>query len=92
MKLHRFGLEMIGLWPKTNKFTNKRNVWSEIRVGIILFLIIFVTNVPMTCAITQIWGDMILIIDNLQSTLSFITVSMKYVIMRWNQKDMTKII
>jgi len=89
VKLHRLGLEVIGLWPKTEKFT-KKNLWSEIRVGIILILIIIFIFIPMICMIMHVWGNMILVINNLHVTLPLVTLLTKYIIMRWKQTGMCK--
>ncbi|XP_024875357.1 uncharacterized protein LOC112456831 isoform X2 [Temnothorax curvispinosus] len=35
VELHRLGLEVIGLWPKTEQFT-KKCLWPEIRTVYIL--------------------------------------------------------
>lgn len=88
MELHHFSLEIFGLWPKTDKFAR---LWSEIRVGIILTLLIFVCNIPMICKIIQIWGDMVLVINNLQICLPYIIASMKYIIIRRKRTGMFRI-
>ncbi|XP_011706036.1 PREDICTED: uncharacterized protein LOC105461232 [Wasmannia auropunctata] len=89
VELHRLGMEMIGLWPKTEKF--KKNRWPEIRVVLISILLIFV-SVPMIYAMKRVWGDIVLLIDSLQITIPLLTVSVKYVIMRWKQTVLMSII
>ncbi|XP_011704105.1 PREDICTED: uncharacterized protein LOC105459626, partial [Wasmannia auropunctata] len=89
VELHHFGFEIIGLWPKTDKFAR---LWSEIRISIILILLIFVLNIPMIYTITQIWDDMVLVINNLQTTLPFVAASVKYVIMRWKRTVFSSIV
>ena len=84
VKIHRLGLETMGLWPKYDKY-NKNNLWLKLRVGMILVLLIFVTNVPMIHAIIQVWGNMVLVIENLRSILPLLIASVKYVIMLWKQ-------
>ncbi|EGI63384.1 hypothetical protein G5I_08111, partial [Acromyrmex echinatior] len=71
--------EIVGLWPKPNKYT-KKYLWPKIWIGIILILLIFVSNVPMIRAIIKVWGNMVLVIDNLHTTLPLIVVSVKYII------------
>lgn len=88
VELHYFGLELLGLWPKADKFAR---FWSEIRVGIILTLFIFVSDIPMICEIIQIWGDMVLVINNLQICLPYLILSVKYIIMRWKRTGMFRI-
>lgn len=82
--LHRTGLKMLGLWPKNHKFT-KESLWSKLHAGIILILLIFVCNVPMIYAITQIQNDMVLVVGNIQCSLPMVVTSIKYIIMRWKQ-------
>jgi len=89
VELHRLGLEIIGLWPKSEKF--KKSLWPDIRVGIILILLIFI-SIPMICAVIHVWDNMILLIDSLQITIPMLTISIKYIIMRWKQTGMFKII
>ncbi|KYN05952.1 hypothetical protein ALC62_03126 [Cyphomyrmex costatus] len=81
VNLHRFGFEMMGLWPKSNK-SNKKNLVSEIWVGIIFVLLVFISNIPMMCAVIQVWGNMIFVINNLQTTLPLLIASVKYAIIR----------
>ncbi|XP_018354235.1 PREDICTED: uncharacterized protein LOC108755617 [Trachymyrmex septentrionalis] len=88
---HRIGFEMVGLWPKLNKYTEK-NLLSKIWVGIIFILLIFVTIVPMIYAIIQVWGNMISVISNLQTTLPFLIASLKYAIIRRKQTVVLSIV
>lgn len=91
VELHRLSLEIVGLWPKTEKF-EKESLWTEIRVGTILILLIFVSNIPTIYAVMNVWGDMVLLIDSLQVTLPLLTILVKYVIMRWKRTGMFKMI
>ncbi|XP_011704777.1 PREDICTED: odorant receptor 22c-like, partial [Wasmannia auropunctata] len=84
IELNRFGLDLVGLWPKTNE-TVKYTFVSDLRVGIIFFIVTFLSIIPLLCSLVQVWGDMILIVDNLQVTLSLLAVSLKLVIMRWKR-------
>ncbi|XP_039307766.1 odorant receptor 43a-like [Solenopsis invicta] len=79
VEFHRLAMEVIGLWPKTGKFIRKS--WSEIWVGIIFILLLFI-SIPMICTVTRVWGDMVLLTDNLQITLPLLTILVKYVIIR----------
>ncbi|XP_071626239.1 odorant receptor 10-like isoform X2 [Temnothorax longispinosus] len=84
IELNRLGLELIGLWPRTNE-TVKNTFVSDLRVGMIFFVITFLSIIPLLCSFVQVWGDMILMIDNLQVTLPLIVVSLKLVIIRWKR-------
>ncbi|XP_018354231.1 PREDICTED: uncharacterized protein LOC108755613 [Trachymyrmex septentrionalis] len=85
--LQRFGFEMVGLWPKPNKC-----LWPKVWVGIILILLIFVSYVPMIRAIIQVWGNMVLVIDNLHTTLPQVIVSVKYIIILRKQTVVLSIV
>lgn len=89
VELHRLGLELIGLWPncKTDEATKKGH-GSDIRVGLAFITVILVSGVPLIWALLRVWGDMVLMIDNLRITLPLIVVSIKFVIMRWKRTGM----
>jgi len=91
VKLHRISLEMVGLWPKLNK-CNKKNLWLEIWDDIIFVLLIFVSNVPMIYTVIEVWGNMISVINSLRTTLAMLIVSVKYIIIRWKQTSISRII
>ncbi|XP_018354233.1 PREDICTED: uncharacterized protein LOC108755615 [Trachymyrmex septentrionalis] len=85
--LQRLGFEMVGLWPKPSKC-----LWPKVWVGIILILLIFVSYVPMIRAIIQVWGNMVLVIDNLHTTLPQVIVSVKYIIILRKQTVVLSIV
>ncbi|XP_012533427.1 uncharacterized protein LOC105835038 isoform X2 [Monomorium pharaonis] len=91
VEIHRLGLETMGLWPKYDKY-NENNLWLKLRVGIILILLIFITNVPMIHAIVQVWGNMVLVIENLRIAIPLLITSVKYIIMLWKQTVFLSII
>ncbi|XP_018376851.1 PREDICTED: uncharacterized protein LOC108770057 [Trachymyrmex cornetzi] len=91
INLHRSAFEMVGLWPKYNKCT-KKNLWTEIRVAIVIISLIFISNIPMIYSVIQVWGNMVLVIDNLRGTLPQIIVSVKYVIIRRKRKVLLSIV
>ena len=74
VELNRFGLELVGLWPKTDEVT-KDNYASDLRVGIIFVIIMFVSGIPLVWALIRVRNDMILVVDNLQITLPVGTAS-----------------
>ncbi|XP_024875351.1 uncharacterized protein LOC112456826 [Temnothorax curvispinosus] len=85
VELHRLGMEMIGLWPKTDKFIKKYQ-WLEFRVGIILILLIIIF-LPTMCTFMNVWGNMVLVIDSLHIALPMVTIIAKYVVIRWKRTD-----
>ncbi|XP_018303742.1 uncharacterized protein [Mycetomoellerius zeteki] len=91
VRLHRLAFEMVGLWPKSNKCT-KKSLWPKIWVGIVLILLIFVSNVPMIYAVIQVWGNVVLVIDNLHIMLPLVITSLKYVIIQRKRKVLLSIV
>lgn len=88
VELNRIGLKFIGLWPKFDE-ADKDNYASDLRVGIIFVIVTVFSVIPLICSLIRVWGDMMLIIDNLQVTLPLVVVSMKLVIMRWKRRGMS---
>ncbi|KAG5314178.1 OR13A protein, partial [Acromyrmex insinuator] len=91
IKLNRLGLELLGLWPKSDEIS-KNNFSSDLRVVIIFVIVTFVSGIPLACSLIRVWGDMILMIDNLQITLPLLVVSLKLVVLRWKQTALLSII
>ncbi|XP_071626193.1 uncharacterized protein [Temnothorax longispinosus] len=91
VELNRLGLELVGLWPKSDKIS-KNKFASDLRVIIIFVIVGFASGIPLTCSLIRVWGNMILMIDNLQVTLSFLVILLKLVIMRWKQTALLSII
>lgn len=87
VQLHRLGLELIGLWPKTYEAAKKSH-GSDIRVGLVFIMVVLGSGVPLIWALMRVWGDMVLMIDNLRITLPLIVVSVKFIIMRCKQTGM----
>ncbi|XP_071626202.1 odorant receptor 13a-like isoform X1 [Temnothorax longispinosus] len=91
VELHRLCLELIGLWPTADE-VSKKKLWSNIRVGFIFITVIVVSGVPLVWALIRVWGDMVLMVDNLRVTLPLIMVSFKFVIIRWKRKVLLSIV
>ncbi|KAL0100986.1 hypothetical protein PUN28_019407 [Cardiocondyla obscurior] len=86
VELNRFGLELVGLWPKIDKVVTN-SYTSDLRIYIIFVIITFISGIPLVCSLIRVRHDMILLIDNLQITLPLIIVSLKLVTMRWKRTD-----
>jgi len=91
IELNRFSLELVGLWPKTNEAV-KNTFVSDLRVGVIFFIVTFLSIIPILCSLVRVWGDMLFIIDNLQITLPLLVISLKIVIIRWKHTGMSEIV
>lgn len=88
VELNRFGMEVAGLWPKIDEAA-KNSLVSNFRVAII-FIVTFLSVIPLLCAFVRIWGDTSLMIDNLQITLPLLIVLLKLVIIRWKRTGMSQ--
>ncbi|XP_039307759.1 odorant receptor 43a isoform X2 [Solenopsis invicta] len=86
IELNRFGLKLIGLWPKIDNVI-KGNYTSDLRVVLIFVMITFITGIPLVWSLLRVRHDMILVIDNLQITLPLMIVSLKLFVMRWKRTD-----
>lgn len=86
VQLHRLGLDLIGLWPKTDEA--KKSHGSNIRVGFVFVMVMLGSGVPLIWALMRVWGDMVLMVDNLRITLPLIVVSAKFIIMRSKRTGM----
>ncbi|RLU20731.1 ObirOr5-U8 [Ooceraea biroi] len=91
VELHRFGLELVGLWPTTDKAAKTSNI-SDLRGCIIFIIIAFVCAIPFICSLIRVRSDIILVMDNLQVTLPLMVVLLKLIIMRWKQTALLSIL
>lgn len=83
--LCRFGFKIIGLWPENYK-TNKNNFVFNIHAIIVFIILTFVFLMPLIWSLIRVWGNMILMIDNLQITLTGIAIWAKFCIM-WRKQS-----
>lgn len=83
VELNRFGLELIGLLPKTG--ADKNSLVSDLRVATVFITTLLSVIIPILWALVRIWGDASLMIDNLQITLPLMIILLKLTIMRWKQ-------
>ncbi|XP_029168650.1 odorant receptor 22c-like [Nylanderia fulva] len=90
VQLHRLGLDLIGLWPSTDEA--KKSHGSNIRVGFVFVMVMLGSGVPLIWALIRVWGDMVLMIDNLRITLPLIVVTAKFIIMRSKQAVLLSIV
>jgi hypothetical protein len=90
IELNRFGLKLVGLWPKIHEVIE--DYTSDLRIVIIFVIITFISGIPLVCSLLRVRHDMILVIDNLQITLPLMIVSLKLVVMRWKRTGLYGII
>ncbi|KAL6442591.1 hypothetical protein ACFW04_002616 [Cataglyphis niger] len=88
IKLNRFALNIVGLWPRNNENIYDRFL-SDFRTTFSFLLIFFFGLIPSIHSLVRTWGDMIAIIDNLQFTLPILITIIKLAIIRWKKTDIT---
>jgi len=67
----------------------KRRFGPDIRASFAFIMIAFVLGIPLVHALIRVWGNMVLMIDNLRLTLPILTILLKFVIMRRKQSGMS---
>ncbi|XP_011707038.1 PREDICTED: uncharacterized protein LOC105462209 isoform X2 [Wasmannia auropunctata] len=90
VKLNRFILNLIGLWPKTEQNFQQR-LMCNFRVLVVFLGIILVLLIPSIHSLTRIFGDIVLMLDNLQFTLPSISCLIRIVIFWWKKKAIQSI-
>ncbi|XP_018392263.1 PREDICTED: odorant receptor 43a-like [Cyphomyrmex costatus] len=78
-------LKIIGLWPEKNK-NQREELLSKIRFLLNVIILITVLTIPVLMSLIRVWGDMILMIDNLQYSLPIFITILKVFIM-WYKKE-----
>ena len=84
ISLNRCMLKIIGLWPKESKIRCEE-LLSKIQFLFNVIMLIFVLTIPALMSLIKVWGDMILMIDNLQYTLPLLITMLKVFIMWYNK-------
>ncbi|GAB1864526.1 Odorant receptor [Camponotus japonicus] len=89
IELNRPSLELIGLWPNMNGIVKRSLGYScDICASFAFIMVAFILGIPLVHALTRVWGDMTLMIDNLRITIPMLTILLKLVIMRWKQSEL----
>ncbi|XP_071639634.1 uncharacterized protein [Temnothorax longispinosus] len=88
--LNRCMLKIIGLWPEETK-DHREKLLSKLRLLLNIIMLIFVLTIPALVSLIRVWGDMILMIDNLQYTLPLLITALKVFIM-WHKKEVNMIV
>ncbi|XP_039312110.1 odorant receptor 43a-like isoform X1 [Solenopsis invicta] len=85
--LHRCMLKIVGLWPQQSRDQYKE-FFSNFRMLFNATAIVFILIIPGLAQLINLWGDIILIIDNLQFTLPFLVTILKIFIMWYKKGDL----
>ncbi|XP_026826812.1 odorant receptor 43a-like [Ooceraea biroi] len=91
VKLNRFSLKLIGLWPMTEDHIPE-NIIYKCRPLIIILIITFGILIPSIHSLIRIRSNIMLLIDNLQYTLPIITCTIRVVVFWWKKKAVTSVL
>ncbi|XP_019695882.2 odorant receptor Or2-like [Harpegnathos saltator] len=91
VSLNRFILRIVGLWPPDNCDTREA-VKSKIRLLYNFMTMLFILTIPTIISLIRIWGDMTLMIENMQYSLPFISTIFKVSIIWYKQADLLPLI
>ncbi|XP_025270073.1 odorant receptor 43a [Camponotus floridanus] len=89
--LNRCMLKIVGLWPQNSKDTREA-LLSKLRLLFNVITLIFVLTIPALVSLIRVWGDMMLMIDNLQYTLPLLITVLKISIMWCKKKALSSLI
>jgi len=84
VKLNRFTLNLIGLWPKTAQ-NSRQKLICNFRI-LITFLGLLGLVIPCIHSLIKIFGDGLLMLDNLQFTLPVISCLIRIMIFWWKKE------
>lgn len=83
--LNRSMLKIVGLWPEETEDQHEELI-SKLRFLFNVIILIFVLTIPTLMSLIRVWGDMILVIDNLQYTFVFMITILKVFIMSYKKR------
>ncbi|XP_011879515.1 PREDICTED: odorant receptor Or2-like isoform X2 [Vollenhovia emeryi] len=89
--LNRYLLKIIGLWPEETNDQHAElssNFWLLLNI----IMLIFVLTIPAVVSLIRVWGDMILMIDNLQYTLPLFIAILKVFIMWYKKRALSPLV
>ena len=85
VRLNRFTLNFLGLWPK-NIQNPRQKLMCNFRVLIIFLGITFCLFIPSIHSLITVYGDILLILDNLQLTLPIMSCLIRIIIFWWKKE------
>lgn len=85
VKLNRYALDLLGLWPKTAK-NFRQKLMCNLRVFFVFVGLTFVLIIPSVHSLIRVHDDMTLMMDNLQLTLPAISSSIRIAIFWWKKE------
>ncbi|KAF3054352.1 Odorant receptor 130 [Nylanderia fulva] len=87
--INRACLKLLGAWPDNNETEQRK---FNVRIISILIVMICSCLIPSIHALIRIWGDFMLMVDNLQYTLPFLVVILKTCILWRKSKELAPIL
>ncbi|XP_036140339.1 odorant receptor 49b [Monomorium pharaonis] len=91
VKLNRIILEIIGLWPKAAQ-NSRQKLICNFRVLIVFLAVTCGVLIPSVHSLIRIYGDIMLMTDNLLFTLPAISCSIRIAIFWWKKEAVIPII
>ncbi|XP_032681322.1 uncharacterized protein LOC116848872 [Odontomachus brunneus] len=91
ISLNRLMLKIIGLWPPDNR-DSRQIVGPKFRRLCSFITLLFVFTIPSLISLIRVWGDMILMIDNMQFSLPLSMALLKVCIIWYKQEVLSPLI
>ncbi|XP_011861196.1 PREDICTED: odorant receptor Or2-like [Vollenhovia emeryi] len=91
VKLNRYSLKFIGLWPKPVQSTWEKRM-CNLRALFVFLVMLFIVVIPAIHSMIRIRSDILLLTDNLQYTLPATTCVLRFPIFWWKKKAVTAIV
>ncbi|XP_014487707.1 PREDICTED: uncharacterized protein LOC106751339 [Dinoponera quadriceps] len=84
-------LKIVGLWPPDNR-DSREIVGSKLRLLYTFTTLLCILTIPVLASLIRVWGDMKLMIDNLQYSLSLLMTICKICIIWYKQEALAPLI
>lgn len=78
-------LKIVGLWPPDNRDAHQI-IRSKFRLLYNFITLLFILMIPALVSLIRVWGHMLLVIDNLQYSLSVLMTIFKICIIWYKQE------
>ena len=76
----------MGIWPDKNKNTNNNTSLKDFHIPLMVTWMLFGLTFPQTYALTKIYNDIPLAVDNLITNITTLTSSIKMYLLWKNRK------
>ncbi|XP_032681352.1 uncharacterized protein LOC116848899 [Odontomachus brunneus] len=91
ISLNRLMLKIVGLWPPDNR-DSRQIIKLKLRRLCSCITLLLVITIPSLIALIRVWGDMILMIDNMQYSISLSIAVFKICIIWYKQEVLAPLI